>query len=340
VLRADHLGDAILTTPLLRALAKAGNTVEFMVHDAFLELFTNNAHISACHGLDSVCPDLRRDWRRLASWIRRRDYDALVLPFGWPKQLLFASFFSGVRRRLTAHSQLWGNLTLHACPQLRLRFGLQPYPEAILIFADLLGAPRDGIETDLSIPEENVARVRGLLSAHGPAGRWVGIHPGSGGSSCNFPPSGYEAILARLMSETDCHFVLTGAAAEQSLVANWAPSLLQSPRVWNSMGEISLRDVAALMPQLALFICPSTATLHMAGAFRTPTLSPFCPVPCMRPQVWGPQSGQARFLMPAREECPPSTLRKTPTCDFAGKISPGQMVSAALRILAGNEEAD
>jgi ADP-heptose:LPS heptosyltransferase len=335
VLRTDHLGDAILTTPLLRALAKSGNTVEFMVHDAFLELFTNNPHISACHGLDSVCPDLARNWRQLASWIRQRDYDALVLPFGWPKQLLFASFFSGVRRRLAAHSQFWGNLTLHTCPQLRLRFGLQPYPEAILVFADLLGAPRDGIETDLLVPEENVARVRSLLSARAPSGRWIGIHPGSGGSSCNFPPCGYEAMLSRLMAETDYHFVLTGTAAERRLVASWAPALVQSSRVWNSMGEISLRDVAALLQQLDLYICPSTATLHIAGAFRTPTLSPFCPVPCMRPQVWGPQTGQARFLMPERAQCPPSTLRKTSTCDFSGKISPDDVVSAALRILAG-----
>lgn len=334
VLRADHLGDAILTTPLLRALAKAGNSVDFMVHDVFLELFANNPHISACHGLDSTCPDLKQNWRQLASWIRRQNYDALVLPFGWPKELLFASFFSGVRRRLTAHSQFWGNLTLHECPQLRLRFGLQPYPEAILIFADLLGAPRDSIETDLLVPEENMARVKNQLSARAPAGRWIGIHPGSGGSACNFPSTAYETILSRLMAETDSHFVLTGTAAEQHLVAGWAPSLLQSARVWNSMGEISLRDVAALVQQLDLYICPSTATLHMAGAFRTPTLSPFCPVPCMRPQVWGPQTGEARFLVPAREQCPPAALKKTPTCDFAGKIAPEQMVTAALGILA------
>jgi hypothetical protein len=54
----------------------------------------------------------------------------------------------------------------------------------------------------------------------------------------------------------------------------------------------------------------------------------------MRPRVWGPQTGAARFLMPERELCPPSGLKKTPTCAFSGKISPEQMVTAALDMLA------
>ncbi len=85
IIRIDHLGDVILTTPLIRSVAKAGHAVEFLSRKATEPAVRHNPNITACWTLEDVAPSFPRGWHQLARWLRDRRYDALLIPHGKPK---------------------------------------------------------------------------------------------------------------------------------------------------------------------------------------------------------------------------------------------------------------
>ena len=160
--------------------------------------------------------------------------------------------------------------------------------------------------------------------------RIIGIHPGSAGNACNLPAEVYGELAAALLEKTDCALIITGTAAEQSLVANWPPEILGSERTWISMGQINVRELAAVVSDMAVYVCSSTGPLHLASAAGTSTVSPFCPMPPLCATIWGNAGARARVVEPAA--CPQKTGAHT-CCDFRGLISAESIVEAVLEML-------
>ncbi|MDE1170653.1 MAG: glycosyltransferase family 9 protein [Verrucomicrobium sp.] len=318
ILRTDHLGDAILTTPLIRSLAKAGHAVELVLPDAWLPLFSGNPHLAALHGLQAVAGDWKRHWLRLARWIRSGRYDVLILPHARPWQLPLVSLFSGVSCRVAMWGGVWGRLTFHHCLRSGILDRPRPYADILLDCARLLGAPPQGLESEIypqSPPLETPHRIA--------------LHPGSGGNACNFGPMDYQTLARWFLDETDWDIVLTGTDSEKNLLAEWDPKLLTHPRLSNQVGALSLEEMARLLPTLALFISPSTGPLHMAASLGVPTLTPFCSRPDVSPRVWGNPRPNG-FSM----EAPSGACQAVPAgshCRFAGKIDLRDFFEAALR---------
>jgi len=59
IIRIDHLGDLLLTTPLMRSLAKAGHTVEVLTRRANLPVIQHNHHVAARWALEELAPEFR-----------------------------------------------------------------------------------------------------------------------------------------------------------------------------------------------------------------------------------------------------------------------------------------
>jgi ADP-heptose:LPS heptosyltransferase len=329
VLRTDHLGDALLTTPLIRALAKAGHTVDFVLPAAHLPVLAGNPWLDEAVALESVVDDWRRQWFALSTWIARRHYDALILPWGreWP--LLLASLFSGTPRRIAMFSGVAGRLTFHRCLRSHLETHTRYLADILLDCARALGVPGDGLVPDAAGGEEPP-------DARGPV-PLVGVHPGCAGNTCNFPPAGYAEIVRLLLERTECEVVLTGTEKEKALLAGWDPALLASPRVRNTLGTLDLPGLSALLRTLDLFISTGTGPFHLAAALGTPTLTPFCPRPIISHAMWGNPRPNGAWIEASPESC--SSVPAGTHCDFSGRITPEEIVAAALPLLAPGGKA-
>lgn len=332
------MGDAILTTPLIRALAKAGHQVDFVIQDAYVPLFAENPFIHACRGLRALAPEFPSRWMQLGRWCREQKYDVLILPRLKPRNLFYVSLFSGIPRRFIFTQPkwcAWGRFMLHECIPSRAFEGQRHYSDIMLDAARRLDVSPDGLKPDVFLRAEDiVAAETALRQRWGPGVPVVGIHPGNGGTSCHLSSRSYEQICQLILDKTNWRMVLTGIASEQRLLSDWSPSLLNSDRLWNVMGKFSVGQTGALIKNLDLYVCGNTGPLNLASALNVPTLTAFCTVGLISKRVWGAQSGRGEALEPAPGLCSAAEIARGKFCDFSGKISPEQFVEKAMQMLA------
>ncbi|HEY1169825.1 MAG TPA: glycosyltransferase family 9 protein [Verrucomicrobiae bacterium] len=329
----DHLGDVIVTTPLIRALAMAGNTVEVIVPKAFAPVFTHSPRVKAAHAMEDICPQFPNGWRALSDWIRAQKFDVILLPYARQRELLWASFFSGTRTRVAMWAGVWGRLTLHQCLSSRLLDEPRYFGDVVLDCARALGIPPQGAQPELFLSDDEIATAGKSLRQRFGTRALVGIHPGCAGNACNLPSQVYAQVAQSLLEQGDCALIITGGAKERELLKTWPQEILSSSHVWNSMGEISLRQLAVTIRHMTAYVCPSTGPLHIASALDIPTVSPFCSIDNLSPKVWGNQRPNATTLTPGIGFCREQRKFSAVHCDFCGKIPAANIVEKVLGCL-------
>lgn len=334
VVRLDHLGDLLLTTPLIRALAQAGQDVDVLARHAFTPIFTHSPHVREVVSVEAVAPDFPRAWWQLSRWLRSRHYDLIILAYAREKRLCLASAFSGTSRRIAMWGGLWGRLTLHQCLRSEILTDPRPFSQILLRCAEAVDAPAQGLKPDLSLADDERAAARQRIPSSLAGRTLVGIHPGSAGNACNLPSKVYAELAMALLRETGHGLILTGTEAETKLLAEWPNEVLRSERVWNTLGQLDLRQLAAVIAELNVYVCSSTGPLHIASALGTETVSPFCPAVPLNAAIWGNVGARSAVVEPAT--CPRLCGREA-CCDFNGQISAARLLADVQRLLAASD---
>lgn len=335
VVRLDHLGDLLLTTPMIRALAHAGHTVDVLVKDSLRPIFERSPYVGENFGIEEICSGFPRRWWRLGRWMRTRKYDVIILAYAKERRLCFASAFSGAKRKLAMWAGVWGRVTGHECLPSHMLDRPRPVSEILLACAATLGAPAQGLVPDLFISEEELAAAHALIPPALKNRPLVGIHPGSAGNACNLPSAVYGRLAEALLRETDFGVIVTGVAGEKPLLASWSSAVLASDRVWNAMGLLDVRTLAGVISATKAYVCSSTGPLHVASAMRTRTVSPFCPVAPLNAALWGNIGAPSRVLEPTN--CP-RQREKCVSCTFEGEIDERDLFDAIQAIFQGEDE--
>lgn len=333
LVRVDRLGDLLLCTPLMRALAKAGHKVDVVARSAYLPVLDGNPFVNASHALETVYPSFPGQWRHFSGWLRTGGYDVIILPHAQPKELLLASFFSGIKTRIAMWSGLWGRLTLHTCLRSHLPDRPRHLSDIILDCGRVLGVAPDGNKLDLFLPTAQREWAIDRKARLGESHHLVGIHPGCGGSACNLPAAEYGRLAQLILEHDDAVVVTTESVNEASLVAGWPDRVRQSTRFWDSKGQLSIIQLAALIEQMSLYVVGNTGPLHLASCVGATTVSPFCAHPPMSPDVWGNTSGNGIAVKASAEHC---RLRKNHgqrQCDFGGTVGADDLYASVAKHL-------
>ena len=331
VVRLDHLGDLLLTTPLIRALSLGGHAVDVLVRDSLKSVFENSRFVEHCFGLEEVAPRFPSRWWELSRWMRREKYDAVILAYAKEPRLCLASVLSGAKRRIAMWAGVWGRLTGHECLPSHILDDPRPVSEILLSCSRALGAADQGLKPDFFLPADELDSIRELIPSSLREQRLIGIHPGSAGNACNLPSAVYADLAAMLLRETDFGVIVTGTPNEQRLLSVWPKEVLESDRVWISVGRLDVRQLAGVVAQMAVYVCSSTGPLHVASAVGTATVSPFCPTVPLNATLWGNVGAPARVVEP--EKCPRRSANAK-CCDFGGQISAAKMVVQIRELLA------
>jgi ADP-heptose:LPS heptosyltransferase len=333
IVRLDHLGDVILTTPLVRSAVKAGHQVHVLVRESCSAVFAGDSAVTT-HAIEQVAPHFPSAWPTLARWMRAQSFDTILLPYAKPPQLLLASAFSGAKQRIAMWGGLLGRLTLHRCLRSGIQDGDRHFSDILLDCARAAGFPIDGLKPDFILTPAELAPARAWLDTRFPGLKIVGIHPGCAGNTCNPPPALYGALAARLLDHPSIAIIGTGIAAERRLFEAWPAAVLSHPRFHNACGQWTLRELAAHIAHYSAMVIPSTGPLHIASAFSIPTLSPFC---CYRPisaTVWGSQALGSIVLSPPEAFCAERrVVSASRNCDFQGTIPVDTFYNNLLAIL-------
>ena len=340
IVRLDHLGDVLLTTPLVRAAVKSGGEVHLLIRENCASIFAQNRAVTT-HLIEHVCPGFPSRWWRLGAWMRGQKFDTILLPYAKPPQLLLASALSGAHRRIAMWAGLTGRLTFHQCLRSGMRAGARHFSEIPLDCAAAAGFPTDGLKPDLSLTPAEIEEGRLDLATRLPGLKIVGIHPGCAGSTCNLPSAVFGQAAALLLEHPRIGIVATGLPSELPLFDAWPESVLTSPRFYNACGQWNIRQLAARIANYSTMIVPSTGPLHIAAAFSIPTVNAFCNYPPVSATVWGNLTPGTRVISPTPEFCAMRRAGSPSTnCDFQGQIPPSSLSNAVLEILSAPAPKD
>jgi heptosyltransferase-2/heptosyltransferase-3 len=334
IVRLDHLGDVLLTTPLIRAATTAGHEVHVLVRENCAAPFAANPSITL-HLLEQISPGFPRNWWRLGLWMRRQHFDILLLPYAKPSQLLLASALSGAKQRIAMWGGILGRLTLHHCLRSGMRAGARHFSDIPLDCARAAGIPIDGQQPDFPLTPAELDQARADFDTRFPGLKLVGIHPGCAGNTCNLPSATFGQLASLLLQQPGIAVIATGIPSERPLFDSWPPAVLNHPRFYNACGQWSLRQLAAHVAHYATMVVPSTGPLHIAAAYSIPTVSAFCCYPPVSAAVWGNLTPGTIVVSPPADFCQTRrAAHPSVNCDFQGQVQADQLHRAVLQILA------
>lgn len=267
VIIVARIGDTLLATPALRALKAAtpDGRLTVLAHPKRLQVLQHLPFIDALAGITKTSAFAM-------GWIGTKRYD-LALVYGRDAAL--------VRYALRASDEVIAFAQRDAALNRRLAHLVEEpcAPQHAVLHRLSLLAPLGLAASDLRlayrVTEEERAWARGWLIAQAPAGRpLIGLQIASFPTKAHrdWPLSCFAELIGRIAAaHTRARFLLLGDAAAASIAA---PLLSSCPQQLTlAAGKLSLRQSAALMAELDLYVGVDTGPTHVAGALGVPMVA-------------------------------------------------------------------
>ncbi len=266
VIQTAFLGDVVLTTALLSALAERHGPVDVVTTAAAAPLLETHPAVARVipydkHGRDRGAGGVRRMARGLA----RASYKVAYLPHRSLRSAVLARL-AGVPRRVGFRGG-WSFLYTDT----RSRPASGPERDRLLALAD---APPGSFAPRLYPSDEDKAAVEAFLRAAGLSGEFIALAPGSIWGSKRWP---YYADLATHLAP-GAAIVAVGGPEDGALGDAIVKAVGRSGgRAVSAAGALSLRQSVALIGRARLLVANDSAPVHFASAMGTPVVALFGP---------------------------------------------------------------
>jgi len=340
VIKLRHHGDVLLTSPVFTTLADQipGIEIDALVYAETAPMLEDHPAIAQIHGIDRAwkrqgSSEQWRQERALHRRLRERGYDLIVHLTESLRGARLARRlkprYSVARRYRDKRGRWWVNSFTHAytipkqprhtvevhLDALR-RLGIYPTPaQRRLVIVP--GAEAEGhVDT---LMERHGLDPRGFILVH-PTSRWL---------FKGWSRQGFADVIDTL--HLAGHRVALSAAPDdrEMTVVREILELASAPVV-DLAGQLSLKDLAALIDRARCFVGLDSVPMHIAAATHTPAVALFGPS-CEK--TWGP------WMAPHRVLTTPVTCRP---CGLDGcgngKLSDCLMTIPASRVMAAIDD--
>lgn len=249
VIRFSSIGDIVLTTPVLRCLAKqTGAEIHFITKKSFAGIVENNPHVKKVHAISRVS--------EAADALKAEQYDFIVdlhhnLRSMQVKRLLgkpSASF-----PKLNVEKWLLVNFRVDRLPRVHI---VDRYFETV----KSLGVMNDGAGLDYFIPQRDEVDISTLPAAQRTG--YAAFVLGAKFGTKQLPEEKMIAIIRSLPQAV----VLLGGKEEAELGARVAKAC--GEKAYNGCGVYNLNQSASLVRQAQRVITHDTGLMHIAAAFK------------------------------------------------------------------------
>lgn len=304
IIRPDHLGDMLLTTPAIKAIRmeRPALRIHVLCNDSSAELLANFDEIDRVltlpfpgFGRGAAGANAYQLALRSARKLRRLGYDCAIImrPDHWWGALL--AKLAGIRERIGYDLPGVGPFLTAAQP-----FAHQHVIEQNLRLAEAFTgiARRHAPRLDLPIRAQDSESIEALLAEFGiiPGRSFICIHPGSGAVSKVWRAEKWAMVADRLAQELGAEIIFSGTAGEQAIIDEIGARM---NAVATSMaGRTSLGQLAALYRRALVVLGPDSGAMHIAAAVKTPTVALFGPADPVEFAPWGDRRRQAVVTSP------------------------------------------
>jgi heptosyltransferase-2 len=313
VIQTAFLGDVILSTPLLSALAEQHGPVDVVTTPLAAPLLETHPAVRQVFPYDKRQAD--RGWhglKTLANSLQKQQYGRAYLP----------------HRSLRTAA-----LALLARIPSRIGYG----GSWSFLYTEARTKPRTGHETDRLLALANEASgvyrpqlrptpedervAAGLID-----GDFVALAPGSIWGSKRWPY--YAELAAQLAAKTAV--VVVGGVEDKGLGDDIVQAVRPSGRpAINACGKLTLRQSAALIGRAALLVTNDSAPLHLATAMGTPVVALFGPT--VTEFGFGPLRAGDVALSVDELRCRPCSPHGPPQCPLGHHRCMRDLTVAAVR---------
>lgn len=280
-IRLRTLGDVVLVTPALRALARGfpGAPMDVLTEAPYVEL------LAALPGVREVMVPPRGALAVPAflARLRARRYRLAVDFFGNPRSALLARFSGAANVAGYEVRGRSGAYRLRVPRTLRLADGRRESAAATHVrLACAAGGVADGLEPRLALPAAALAEAPGLIERAGvrDASRAVGLVASATWPTKGWPLS-HSAALARRLMEAGREVLLLGGPGEAralEVVTRLAPGARVLP-------PCRVAALAAVISRLGGVAGTDSGPRHLAAALGVPSVAWFGPT---HPENWQP----------------------------------------------------
>ncbi|HCY86041.1 MAG TPA: lipopolysaccharide heptosyltransferase II [Desulfobacteraceae bacterium] len=265
---ANWVGDAIMTTPVIRAVRQnyPQAHITVLAKPWVIPVYETNPHVDEVMVYDNGGRHSKGlGTLRLARDIRNRGFHLSILMQNAFEAALLA-FLAGVPERLGYNTDA-RSLLLNRCVKMdpALKKGhLIDYYIAILTNAGLKPSGRD---LELHIPQTDKIWAQDCLADLniGPVSPVIGINPGAtGGTAKRWFPERYAELTKKLSEDYGTRVIIFGGPADHALgeeISGMVPGCCV-----NMAGKTSLARAFALIGACDLFVTNDSGLMHAAAA--------------------------------------------------------------------------
>ncbi len=343
LIRPDHLGDVLLTTPALQALRAARPDAEIhaLVGQWSAEVMAAYPEVDVVLTLDF--PGFTR--RPKANW--RSPYELVANSARRLRQIGYTSavilrpdhWWGAMMTRLAGIPERIGYNLPDVAPFLTTALK-QEHQHVVLQNLKLMehwtgSIPAEKALLEFPVEATDQAYVDGYLQGWGiESGQSVFcIHPGTGTAVKHWLENKWAEVADILTDQLDARVVLTGSPAELPLVRRIAEQMKRPAII--AAGDTRIGQLAALYQHARVVLGPDSGPLHLAVAVATPTVALFGPADPVEFGSWGPQ--QQHIILTSDIGCRPCRV-----LDWSGddpqyhpcvtEITTARMLDAARRV--------
>ncbi len=346
--RADNLGDVIMSGPAMRALKETFH--------CRITLLTSSAGFLITPHMDEVDDTIVCDlpWVKsdpsgkpltdLIAELKGRDFDGAVIFTVYSQNPLPAAlllYMAGIPRRLAYCRENPYGLLTHWIPDPEPLSLIQHQVVRDLNLVQHIHAYTDNNRLRLTFKEaERIALEKKLGKWGIPCGApFIVIHPGVSEAKRQYPLREWKEIIKKLRQSPGLPMVISGSAADSALATDIAAC--GDENCINAAGQLTIAEWIILIKKSAALLSVNTGAVHIAAAVDTPCLVLYA---LTNPQhtPWKVRSAVLPFPVKKNMQSNNQVIAFVNRNMFSSKCNfPGaEEVSDALKMLTGTHTPD
>jgi heptosyltransferase-2 len=291
IVNVNWLGDAILTTPLFKAVKTKypKSYLAVMCVERVREVFENNPYVNEIIIFDekgeqkSISAKLK-----FAKFLKEKNFDtAFFIHRSFTR--IFICFLAGIKNRI-GYWRLKSSfiLTRKIKPPQK---GIHRQDYYLYLF-EAMGIPvTDKIPQIFPLPRFKDKFNKILSEARGKYTHIVGINPSGNWRLKLWPAQNFAFLCDRLVKELQCAILFVGATKDHIAAEEVIGRMEESS--YNLCGRTNIRELAALMQEMALFVSNDSGPAHLAAALGIDTLVLFGPT---SPEITSPRGKRVKII--------------------------------------------
>lgn len=281
IIRADNMGDLIMSSPAIRALKQTFHckiTVLTSNMGKLITPFMNEVDETLVYNLPWVKTDepvQSDEFEQLVEQLKSYRFDAAVIFTVYSQNPLPAAmlaFMANIPRRVAYCRENPYHLLTDWFPEKEPYTFIQHQVERDLKLVEFIGATTADEKLSLSITPIVAQTALQKLAGEGVKIEkpFIIMHASVSETKRQYPVELWIEAGKLVLQEFQCQILLTGAASEKELADTIGKGI--GSEVFSIAGLLSIEEFIAVIEKSALVVSVNTGTVHIAAAVQTPVV--------------------------------------------------------------------